>query len=274
VNPDDVRPVPALLTPFVAVGRELRTIADAPLPLVGGFVGTLLLSGSVALMLLFGSGSEAAAASEATDEFEIEFEPGALTRLGVEPEPIPQKSIHDATHTTDVANPDKVTDDPSTSEPEPDSQEPVVDPKPKTNDQGDVSDQNRPDTNPYDEADNDVPPTGDPLGDAQGWADAVADGDPWATGVMKALNGMSVPGYAGKLPPGKSFQFKLKICKTGKIDSVQVKQSSGVAELDAAIKFELLRLTIPKPPAHVLDEMASPCVTLKYTFAWQQGRVK
>jgi hypothetical protein len=92
--------------------------------------------------------------------------------------------------------------------------------------------------------------------------------------VMKALNGMSVPAYAGKLPPGKSFQFKLGICKTGKIDSVLVKQSSGVAELDAAIKFELLRLSIPKPPKDVLARMDAPCVTLKYTFAWQEGRVR
>ena len=48
-------------------------------------------------------------------------------------------------------------------------------------------------------------PVGDPLGDAQGWADAYAAGDPWATGVMKALANMKVPGYAGKLPDSQAF---------------------------------------------------------------------
>lgn len=259
------RPLPAALTPLVALGRELQAIVDDRVPLVGGCAASLALGGALLAMLALGSSADA---HPPDSEFELAFEPGTLTRLGNEPEPIPHKSIHEATHASGELATNTVSDASSPSEP---ASEPAT--TPTTHDRGEVADRDRPDTNPYHEANNEVPAQGDPLGDAQGWADALADGDPWATGVMKALNGMAVPGYAGKLPAGKSFAFKLEVCKTGKVGKVLVKQSSGVAELDAAIKAELSRLTIPKPPAQLLAQMDSTCVMLKYQFVWQQGRV-
>jgi hypothetical protein len=39
---------------------------------------------------------------------------------------------------------------------------------------------------------------GDPFGSPNGWSDMAKDGDPWATAVLAALNGMKVGAYAGQ----------------------------------------------------------------------------
>lgn len=261
--------IPAVLTPFVTLGRELQDIVDERAPMLGGCVGSLALGAAFLAMLVTGSPAGAEAPASA---FELTFTPGALTRLGAEPQPIPQKSIHEATHASGETPTATVSDTSDTSVAEPSSAEPSQ--TPQTNDHGKPSDRDRSDTNPYHEANNDADPVGDPLGDAQGWADAYAAGDAWATGVMKALAGMKVPGYAGKLPQGQSFGFKLEVCKSGTIGKVLVKQSTGVAELDAAIKYELARLAIPKPPPHIAAKMPTSCVMLKYQFAWSPGSIR
>lgn len=270
-RPLPASPLPALLTPFVAIGRELHEIVAERVPMLGSSAALVVLS---AVFLATWSRAEVHAAVPAS-QFELDFQPGALARIGVEPQEIPQKPRHDATHASGEQANQTVTDTPTPTPPDP-LPTPNPDPStaPKTHDQGKPSDRERPDTNPYHEANTDADPVGDPLGDAQGWADAYAAGDPWATGVMKALANMKVPGYAGKLPDSQAFGFKLEVCKTGKTGQVLVKQSTGKPELDAAIKYELSRLTIPKPPPEIAAKMPTSCVMLKYQFAWSPGSIR
>ncbi len=268
-----------LLTPFVSVARELRTMFAVPLALFGGMAGTVVLCVGTYFALSFGNGNgEADAATAAEDEFMLEFEPGALARIGEPPKDIPEKPIHEETRTPDDAVEEAVTEDetpPVEDVEKSDVKEEKADDGPKNpNKDAKIGKKNQKDNNPYDDIPNDAPDIGDPFGDPNGWADMAKDGDPWATSVMGALNGMKVPAYAAKLPAGKPYKFMLKICKDGKVDTVLTKQSSGNTELDGAIKKELEFLKIPKPPKKVLEQMPSQCVLLKYQFSWQQGKVK
>ena len=274
-----VRTPPMLLTPFVAIGREVKGIVTIPFPMIGGFLGTAGMSIAVYFLLNLGGGhGDASAATDPEDEFMLEFEPGALAKLGEPPKEIPEKPVHEETRT-----PDEVVEETVTEEEKPpeekieknDTKEVKKDDSPKNpNKDAKIDKKNQKDNNPYDDIPNDVPDIGDPFGDPNGWADMAKDGDPWATAVMGALNGMKVPAYAAKLPQGKPYKFMLKICKDGKVDTVLTKQSSGNGELDGAIKKELEFLKIPKPPKKVLDKMPTQCVLLKYQFSWQQGKVK
>lgn len=275
--PVKVSTPPMLLTPFVAIARDMIAIVREPLPMVGGFLGTAGLT--VALYFMMGvEGGLSGEAIAAEDEFMLEFEPGALAKLGEPPKDIPEKPIHEETRTPDEAVEETVTEEekPPVEEVEKkETAEKKEDDTPKNpNKDAKIDKKNQKDNNPYDDIPNDAPDIGDPFGDPNGWADMAKDGDPWATSVMGALNAMKVPAYAAKLPAGKPYKFMLKICKDGKVDTVLTKQSSGNTELDSAIKKELEFLKIPKPPKKVLDMMPSNCVLLKYQFSWQQGKVK
>jgi hypothetical protein len=270
--------VPVLLTPFVAIARDVRDIISVPLPMIGGLLGTGLTSVAVYFLLNLGIGSGQADAAAPEDEFMLEFEPGALAKLGEPPKDIPEKPVHEELRTPEDAVEEAVTEEekPPVEEVEKKETKEVKkdDKPPNPNKDAKESNKNQKDNNPYDDIPNDAPDIGDPFGSPDGWADMAKDGDPWATAVMGALNNMKVPAYAAKLPQGKPYKFMLKICKDGKIDTVLNKQSSGNAELDTAIKGELMKLKIPKPPKKVLDMMPSQCVLLKYQFSWQQGKVK
>ncbi|NJK33214.1 MAG: hypothetical protein HC927_12860 [Deltaproteobacteria bacterium] len=259
------------------IGREIRGLFSVPLAFIGGFFGTVVLSGLMILLMMFPGSSDADAAA-VEDEFLLEFEPGALTKLGEEPKEIPEKPIHEETRTPDEAVEEAVTEEEKPPEQEiekKDEKEIKKDDKPKNqNEKAKISDKNQKDNNPYDDIPNEAPETGDPFGDPNGWSELKKDGDPWATSVMAALNNMKVPAWAGKLPHGKPYKFMLKICKDGKVDQVLSKGSSGNTDLDNAILGELKKLKIPKPPPKILAQMPSNCVTLKYQFSWQQGKVK
>ncbi len=274
---EKVRTVPAVLAPFAMVGRDIRGLVSAPLPFFGGVFGSIALTAVFIFAMTLSSNGEAEA-SVPEDEFMLEFEPGAIAKLGVEPTEIPEKPIHEETRTPDEVVEEAVTEDekpPEEKIEKKDEAETKKDDSPKNdNKDAKISDKNRKDNNPYDDVPNDAPEIGDPFGDPNGWADMAKDGDPWATSVMAALNAMKVPAYAAKLPHGKPYKFMLKICKDGKVDTVLTKASSGNTELDTAILGELKRLKIPKPPAKVLAKMPSNCVLLKYQFSWQQGKVK
>jgi outer membrane biosynthesis protein TonB len=214
------------------------------------------------------------------DEFLLEFEPGALTKLGVAPQEIPVKAINEETRTPEEAVEEAVTEDetppPIDVEKKDKEEAPVKDKTPPNkNKDAKISDKNRTDNNPYDnDLPNNLDPVGDPFGDPNGWADMKKDGDPWATSVMAALNNMKVPAWAAKLPAGAPYKFKLKVCKDGSVDQILTKGSSGNADLDSAILGELQRLKFAPPPANVLSQMKATCVTLNYTFAWSAGKVK
>jgi hypothetical protein len=271
----------ALGSIFMGLGRGIRGLLSIPLAFFGGIFGSIVLTGGVVFLVWYFESSASASPVAEEDEFELEFEPGALTKLGVEPKPeeLPVKPINEETRTPEEVVKEAVTEEEKPPEEEiekKDTPEQPKDDKPvNKNDKAKISDKNRTDNNPYsNDLPNNIDPTGDPFGDPNGWSDMKKDGDPWATSVMAALNAMKVPAWAAKLPAGKPYQFKLKICKDGKVDQVMTKGSSGNTELDSAIKGELERLKIPKPPANVLSKMKANCVTLAYLFSWSSGTVK
>lgn len=276
-----IKTPPALLTPLYSVARELRGMLSLPLAFFGGLFGSIVISGALVFAMWWlennAEASDDLAAEE--DEFQLEFEPGALTKLGVAPQEIPVKAINEETRTPEEVVEEAVTEDetPPPEEIKKDEKEQPVKDKtpPNKNKDAKISDKNRTDNNPYDnDLPNNLDPVGDPFGDPNGWADLAKDGDPWATSVMAALNAMKVPAWAAKLPAGAPYKFKLKVCKDGKVEQVLSKGSSGNADLDKAILGELQRLKFSPPPANILAKMKSRCVTLNYTFSWTAGRVK
>jgi outer membrane biosynthesis protein TonB len=277
-----VKTPPALLAPLYSIGREIRGMLSLPLAFFGGMFGTALMTGG-ALFALWWFENHAAASDEdpnAEDEFQLDFEPGALTKLGVAPQEIPVKAINEETRTPEEAVEEAVTEQ-ETPPPVDVEKKDKAEVKPKDNSppnknkDAKISDKNRTDNNPYDnDLPNNLDPVGDPFGDPNGWADMKKDGDPWATSVMAALNAMKVPAWAAKLPAGAPYKFKLKVCKDGSVQQVLTKGSSGNSDLDTAILGELERLKFAPPPAHVLSKMKTTCVMLNYTFSWQQGKVK
>lgn len=278
--PRPVRTPPAVLAPFFSLFREFRGLLSVPLAFIGGLVGAIVLSGALAFLFIWFEKNAEASPGDEEDEFMLEFEPGTLARLGVEPKEIPEKPINEETRTPEDVKKEAVTEEeeppPEDKEKKPEEEKPVKDKTPPNkNKDAKISDKNRKDNNPYDkDLPNNLDPVGDPFGDPNGWSDLKKDGDPWATSVMAALNNMKVPAWAAKLPAGKPYEFKLKVCKNGTVERVYNKSSSGNSDLDQAIKGEVERLKFPPPPAHVAKHMKSSCVTLRYTFAWSQGKVK
>jgi outer membrane biosynthesis protein TonB len=278
-----IKTPPALLAPIYSIAREFRGMIAYPLAFFGGMFGTVAITaGSLFAMWWFENHAQASDDENgvADEEFEMEFEPGALTKLGVAPQEIPVKAINEETRTPEEAAEETVTEDetppPIDTEVKDKEEQPIKDKTPPNkNKDAKISDKNRTDNNPYDnDLPNNLDPVGDPFGDPNGWADMAKDGDPWATSVMMALNNMKVPAWAAKLPAGAPYKFKLKICKDGKVDQVLTKGSSGNPDLDTAILGELSRLKIAPPPANILSKMKASCVTLNYTFSWKAGKVK
>jgi outer membrane biosynthesis protein TonB len=273
-----------VFTPFTALARQIGEMFSSPLAFFGGLVGMVVLCGAlVAVFVYFPNVAVAAADDEEEEEFELEFEPGALVRLGPKPpEEVPEKQIVEETRVEEDSVEEAVTKD---EEPPPPEEEPEKKEKPekkkKSKDKVDpnkkkdvkVDDKNKKKNTPYDELPNVDELSGDPFGDPNGWADLKKDGDPWATAVMAALNGMQVPSYAAKGFKGQ-YRFELKICKDGTINKVYTKGSSGSKELDAAVQGELMKTKIPRPPAKISKKMKSNCVKLKYRFVWGSGKVK
>ncbi|TPV93856.1 MAG: hypothetical protein B7733_18255 [Myxococcales bacterium FL481] len=274
-----VRTVPAILSPLTAVWGEVRSLFSVPLAFIGGFLGTIIVCAGAVALVFWAPNFALASGEEEDDEFELEFQPGALVRLGkkLDEKDLPEKIIVQETYVEEQAVTEALTkDDKKQPDPEPKKKDETTKKpknKPSKKKTGKKSDHEQKSNNPW----NDLPTVdqlpGDPFGDPAGWSDMVKEGDPWATSVMKALNNMRVPSWAAQSKQGQ-YGFKLKICKDGRVDQVLQKQSSGNAELDGAVRAELLKLQIPRPPASVIKQMKGSCVTLKYTFIWRAGRVK
>lgn len=277
-----IKTPPALLTPLYSLARDFRGMVALPLAFYGGLFGSLVISGGSAFAMWWLENNAEASTDVAPeeDEFLLEFEPGALTKLGVAPQEIPVKAINEETRTPEEVVEEAVTEDetppPIDIEKKDEKEQPIKDKTPPNkNKDAKISDKNRTDNNPYDnDLPNNLDPVGDPFGDPNGWADMAKDGDPWATSVMAALNAMKVPAWAAKLPAGAPYKFKLKVCKDGTVEQVLSKGSSGNPDLDSAILGTLERLKFAPPPANILSKMKAKCVTLNYTFSWTQGRVK
>jgi len=281
-----VRTIPALLAPFASFTREFADILRNPVAFVGGLVGTGAFAGGVFALAMFGPKFEVSAAEEDDEELDMEFLPGELMRKGekIDPEKIPEKIIVEETVAAEAKTETKVTkDEKAAPDPEPKkADKPKEDvkatEKPDPNKKGaKESDKNRDSNTPYKD-----PPTvkdlpGDPFGSPDGWSDMAKDGDPWATAVMAALNGMKVGAYAGE-GTAADFKFQLVICADGRIDRINKKGGSADAQLAGAIKNALESLKLPKAPAEIAKQLGSSCKAIKYVFTWSgkgnSGKIK
>lgn len=227
------------------------------------------------------------ASCEIEDEFEIDFTPGTIARLGekIDEKEIPQKIIVQETRAEDYSEVEPVKDTVTTDEkakpsdtPPEDKPKEITKDKPKFQDNKDkkLPTSKLPTTSntPYKK---DLPTVqqniGDPFGDPEGWDDLTRDGDPWATEVMKKLNNMPIGAYAAKAKTGE-FKFQMSICKDGTIKDVYKKGGSMGEDGQNAVMLALESLEIPKPPKKVADSMPSNCAKLKYTFVWSAKGVK
>lgn len=227
--------------------------------------------------------SEACPAETKEDEYEIDFEPGALVKLGVEIEEkeIPEKIIIQETRAEEETAAETVTED--------EKAKPAEEPPPKVEEKP----KKKPTKKPVEKKDNKLPtskiptkkntpfndlptkiiPKGDPFGDPGGWSDLKKDGDPWATAVMKALNNLEVGAFAAKGEKG-IFKFQLTLCKDGRISRVNKKGGSLSGQGQSAVLLALQQLKLPKPPAKVKKRMKKPCAKIKYTFVYRNGGVR
>jgi len=259
-----------LLTPFAAFGRHLREIADNTTAFVGSLVGSTLLSGGVAALVMFAPTFEVAADDDL--ELAVDFIPGELVRLGPQrdPQAIPEKPVVRATRAPDDAVKSTVTteDDPSPQPrpPKVSSDRDTTTPSKPVDDKAPVSDRDRPSNTPYDDLPtvDDLP--GDPFGSADGWSDTYKAGDPWATEVMRVLNNMRV-GTFGAEGKDVAYKFRLEVCPDGGL-SAQIKQSTGDSVLDARIKNAIDALEVDLP-REVLAVMGGKCQKIKYEFTWR-----
>lgn len=273
-----VRTPPALLAPIVSIARELGDILRNPVAFFGGVFGTGLFAGGVAALVMFGPDFEGRAeAADDDDVLEMEFMPGALVRRGekMDPTTIPEKIIVEETVAAAAPTEAKITkDEKAVPNPEPKKLD-----KPKENVKGTEapdpnkkgakeSDKNREGNKQYD---TDLPTVkdlpGDPFGSPNGWADMAKDGDPWATAVLAALNGMKIGAYAGQGKPA-TYKFQLVVCANGTVDRIKVTQPSGDAQLDGQIKNNIESLKLPPAPANIAKQLAGKCKRIPYDFTW------
>ena len=262
----------ALASPFVIAARELRELGSRPLPLVGGALGSVLGCAALAAALLW---MPSPAAAEPEEVFTVEFIPTSLTAVGEsEAEapadaPAPAPDPADASQTLDEAGA-SVSDAASEPASEPETK-PETRPRPKT--------PPRPETQPPLPPKPDPGPAPgedevlDPFDDPAAWSTLAREGDPWATAILRALQRMKVPAWAGQISADSPYRFRLKICKDGRVDKVLRKGSTGDADLDATLAHELTRLDLPAVPAEIARTMGQRCAVLEYNFEWTASGV-
>ncbi|MFY0532693.1 hypothetical protein [Nannocystis pusilla] len=135
-----VRTVPMLLSPFVELGRQFGDILRNPTAFFGSLLGSALLTGGVAALVMFGPTFEVSA-EEDDDELEMEFMPGELVRLGpkLDPTEIPEKIIVEKTVAAEQAAETTVTTD--------EKAKPTTEPKKNEPKKNDTKSTEKPDPN-------------------------------------------------------------------------------------------------------------------------------
>jgi outer membrane biosynthesis protein TonB len=286
-DPIKVRTVPAFLTPLTAVGRDLGDLFRNPVAFIGGVLGSGAFMGGAFVLAMYGLDHKDEEGADDDDELEMEFMPGELVRKGekIDPQDIPEKIIVEETVAAAAPTETKITtDEKAKPDPKPEKVDKPKPDKPSTeapdpNKKGaKESDKNREGNKQYD---TDIPTVkdlpGDPFGSADGWSDMAKDGDPWATAVLAALNGMKVGAYAAQGSQAV-FKFQLVLCADGSIDDVRKKQSTNDPKLDGAIINALETLKLPKAPPDIAKQLSGKCKKIPYEFTWAgkggSGKVK
>ena len=267
-----------VLAPFSMIASEARSMFEVPRAMVGGVVGTAAVCGLLLGLVLWSPSSEASEDDGPT----LEFEPGALVRLGPKPEELPEKIVVEEK----VAAPPPVEKETVTKkeEPPPEEKKPEKRKPKKLKPSKEKPDPNKKDAKeaernqesntPHDDLPTVEELPGDPFGDTNGWAELRKDGDPWATAVMAELNKLKYPSFGAKAGTGV-FRFKMEICANGTVKGVLKRGSTGNVTLDQAMQAEIQRMKIPRPPPKVKAKMKRSCQFLKYSFSWDaSGRVR
>lgn len=270
-----VRSVPMLLSPIVELLRQFGDILRNPMAFFGSLFGSAALMGGVAALVMFGPTFEVSAGDD-DEELEMEFMPGELVRKGpkLDPTQIPEKIIVEETVAAEEAAETTVTTDEKVKPaPEPPKK---AEPKKTNTKSTEKPDPNKKDAKKADKNQDSNTPTkdlptvkelpGDPFGDPGGWSDTFKAGDPWATEVMKVLNGMKV-GTFGAEGKDAEFRFRLKVCPDGKLQA-QRKKGTGDATLDSRIQNTIQNLKV-SVPAGVSDLLKGKCKIIKYEFSWR-----
>lgn len=254
----------------MVAAHELRDIASRPGPFIGGVVGSLLGCAAIVAAMLWMS---TPAAAEPEPVLVIEFLPASLLAAAeLDGEPSEAEPSDAESDPVEAASEDPgatVSDSLASSSPHHSVMDPspTVEPTPTPKPTPKPSPQPTPAPAPK-------PAPKSPFTTPGAWSDMIADGDPWAAAVMRALRSMKIPAWAGKLSADKPFGFRLRICKDGRVDRVLRKQSTGDADLDATLEHEITRVDLPPIPASVAGTMAQPCMVLNYEFTWLPGGVR
>jgi hypothetical protein len=266
-----------------SVLRDVRDLFRNPLAFLGGIGGTvltfaLLLASFVVL------GGVASADEEAEDDaLELDFEPGTLVKLGIEPEEkeIPEKIITQETRAEEETTTETITED-ETEKPKDDVEPEEKEPKKKPTKDPVKKDKKLPTAKnpttkntPYDDLPTVDYNIGDPFGDPKGWADRLVKGDKWATAIMRELNNAGSGTAYADLKRG-TYKFRLQLCPNGKIGKIQQKGGSLDAHGKSAVTVALGRLKATfhhKVPADVAKKMRGRCQWVKGTFVWKNGVV-
>ena len=275
------RPTPALLTPVTAIGRELAALLHNRRAFAGGLLGSCLCCGLASALVLLGPGDSHGKVPDDTDVLIIEFLPGELVRLGETRDPQEKVIVRETQAAPPAATSTVTTDEQAPADPAP---EPAAPPKVLPKEKPDpkhngapISEQNQPSNTPYDDLPTVEHPVGDPFGSADGWSDLAKDGDPWATAVLAALNGMTVGSYAGQGQEA-TYKFQLIICADGSIADVRAKLSTGRPDFDGQIRNTLTALKLPRAPPAIAAQLGTKCKKIPYEFTWrgasQRGNVK
>jgi outer membrane biosynthesis protein TonB len=238
------------------------------------------MCGALVFFVLYAPALAVAEPVAEEDELELEFEPGALVKLGKE---IPE-DVKVVVEETRVAEEVEVVEETITKEEEPppeppeekveEEEKPKIVPKdkPDPNKKKDVkiADKNQEKNTPYDDLPTVTDPRGDPFGDPKGWADQAKDGDPFATAVMKELNNLKIGTYAAQAKKG-TFEFTLQVCQDGKLKVL--KKAGDDAELWQQISHAVSQLKIPLTPKWK-QMLTKSCQSVKARFIWQDGKVR
>ncbi len=275
------RPTPALLAPLTSIGRELAALLHNRRAFAGGLLGSCLCCGLAGALVLLGPGDSHGKDADDADELIIDFLPGELVRLGETPDPlekviVPQTQAAPPAATATVTTNQEAPAAPDPTPAAPPKVPPKEKPDPKHNG-APIAEHNQPSNTPYDDPATAPRPVGDPFGSADGWSDLAKDGDPWATAVLAALNGMTVGSYAGQGQEA-TYKFQLIICADGSVDDVRTKLSTGRPDFDGQIRNALTALKLPKAPPAIAAQLGTKCKKIPYEFTWrgasQRGSVK
>jgi len=274
--PHDPRPTPALLAPLAAIRRDFAALLHNRSAFAGGLLGSALTCALAAGLVLLSAGPSHGRPPAESDDLDMQFLPGELVRRGERPDPqdMPVKTVVRETQAAELpVSPTVTLDDHAAPAPDPAPADPT--PKITPHERPDPqrkgapkSDHNQASNTPYDDLPTVERPPGDPFASPDGWSDLAKDGDPWATAVLAALNGMTVGSYAG-LGQEASFKFQLIVCADGSIAEVRTRLSTGRPDFDGQIRNALTALKLPKAPPAIAAQLGSKCKKIPYEFTWR-----